>query len=290
MIINFDKWDDEGFSEGSGRSEKTWLVNYETGDIGLFKFTKSESTFEHISEKISFDIACTIGIKCAKVDIGSYRGRMGCMSYLIVNENEQLIEGISFINETYPAYDPNTLYDAESNEYYSLQMIFKSLAVYNVKADFLKIVIFDFLIGNTDRHQNNWALVSDGNSRIMCPVYDNGSSLCCYIEDKALHTYLGKDKMRFKALVDTKSHSRIRIDGAVKKEPTHLQVLIYLRDNYYDDVIDFVNLICLVLTETEIKNILNRYLDILGIQRVCLIEKFLCAKISMMKEVFREEE
>lgn len=40
MLLDYSHWDIyDGFSEGSGRSEKVWLINKETKEIGLFKYT-----------------------------------------------------------------------------------------------------------------------------------------------------------------------------------------------------------------------------------------------------------
>lgn len=91
MLLDFSHWDVyQGASEGSGRSEKQWLINKETGEIGLFKFTKTDRTTEHISEKIAFELAQLIGLESAKVDIGIYDSRIGSMSYLINKEDEIL--------------------------------------------------------------------------------------------------------------------------------------------------------------------------------------------------------
>ena len=89
------------------------------------------------------------------------------------------------------------------------------------------------IIGNTDRHQNNWAVLNrymcedKNNIYEACPLYDNGSSLCCYVNGEMIESYLGRDKKRFQALVDSKSQSMIRIDGYVKKLPTHREVVTY---------------------------------------------------------------
>jgi len=57
IIRDFSSWIEyEGASEGSGRSEKIWLVNPENNTIGLFKFTKSNYTTEHLSEKLLWNL------------------------------------------------------------------------------------------------------------------------------------------------------------------------------------------------------------------------------------------
>lgn len=100
------------------------------------------------------------------------------------------------------------------------------------------MLLFDFLIGNADRHQSNWALLLklvDSPKLSLdirwCPLYDNGSSLCCYLNNSQLEKLLEKDLNRF-VLLDSKSRSLIRIDGTQKKLPTHREVASYLLKNY----------------------------------------------------------
>ena len=62
MVVDYSHWDIyDGASEGSGRSEKVWLTNRQTKEIGLFKFTKSDKTNEHVSEKLASDLARLLG-------------------------------------------------------------------------------------------------------------------------------------------------------------------------------------------------------------------------------------
>lgn len=291
-VIDYSSWSVyEGASEGSGRSAKVWLINEQTKEIGLFKFTKSEKTTEHISEKLASDLARLLGLECAKIEIGIYESRIGSMSYLINNDREILVEGIYLVNKHYPNYDPYTLYDVVNKEYYSLEIILNSLSEYNIRNEFLEIVVFDFLIGNTDRHQNNWAVLRHDNNIRICPMYDSGSSLCCYLEEESIDSFLGKDKVRFESMVNSKSKSRIRVNKKIKKEPTHLEVLQYIKQHYNECIEDLINVINKSITERAIDEILSNYSeDLLSRKRKKLIKMFLLEKVRMINATFQREE
>lgn len=287
MIKDFSSWEEyEGASEGSGRSEKIWLVNTVNDEIGLFKFRKSQYTTEHLSEKMAMELAELVDIECMKVDIGICNDRVGSLSYRINEKNENLIEGVQLINKYYPDYNPEILYDEIREEYYSLEMILKSLEDYDFQKDFLQIPIFDFIIGNTDRHQNNWAILQKDERIRLCPLYDNGSSLCCYIREQNIDSYLGNDRVRFNSLINSKSTSRIKIDKKLKKEPTHLDVLKYLKSNHYEDIIDIIKNISYNINEKNIDIILSSYTGLMSEKRMCLIKKFLMGKVNLIKEQF----
>lgn len=68
----------------------------------------------------------------------------------------------------------------------------------------------------------------------ISPLYDNSSSLCAYVKESKIKDYLGKDKLLWKSLVDTKSKTLIRIASNDTKQPTHLTMVEYLKKNYYE--------------------------------------------------------
>lgn len=53
-------------------------------------------------------------------------------------------------------------------------MIKKALEAYQgVFEQFIGILVFDFLIGNTDRHQSNWALICENDKWRLSPLDAN---------------------------------------------------------------------------------------------------------------------
>ncbi len=290
---DFSFWEEyEGMPEGSGRSEKIWLQNPDTGQIGLFKFKKDEGTTDHVSECLSYQLAQLLGIPCAKFELGLYGGREGSMSYNIVEQPSQiLIEGVNFITIAYPEYDTEHFIDEKTQHRYSIEMIKTAIEKFVPVDGCLKMLIFDYLIGNSDRHQNNWAIIFEENERYWSPLYDNSSSLCAYIAENQIESYLGKDKNRWKALVDTKSRSMIRCTASEEKRPTHLTVLKYLKKNYYSETYEFVKNVISLMTEDHINAILDQYAETeLSSNKKKLICKFLLSKVQMMREIYFGEE
>ena len=252
-ILDCTSWQPyRGIPEGSGRSEKQWLVS-DDGRIGLFKFPRVDPvshsvTYEHVSEHLAHRIGTQLDVETATVNIATYQGRIGSLSHLITNENESLLEGLHFILGKHPDFEQETLRFSKTNEYYSI----RDILCFDMGGRFLefwiKMLLFDFMIGNSDRHQSNWAYIlsldpesiasfSKGEgefSEILrpCPLYDNGSSLCCRVRDDQVQAFLGNDALKLKSLVDTKSRSLVRIDPLSKKRPRHAEVVRYLLGKY----------------------------------------------------------
>lgn len=294
QILNFDNWSVyDGYAEGSGRGKKTWLINKETGQIGLFKYPKIHSdgetlTTEYISEHLAYQIGKLINIETAVIDIGYYNNDLGCISYDIINDHENsfIIEGNVFLSNKYPLYDKESFCNQEDNKYYNINQIIESAPIADCMPIY-KMLILDFIIGNSDRHHNNYAFIKNEitDRYTFCPLYDNGSSLCCRITDDEALKYIGKDKLRLKSLIDTKSKSFISIDGSKIKSNTHAQMVQYIFSQN-GKIGAFANDVIRLLNANSISNLLSQYpSNVLTENKRNLIYIYLKEKTKLLSDI-----
>lgn len=219
------------------------------------------------------------------------------MSYNIKDNDKNFIEGIEFIQAKYPYYDKDKLEDIYSNRKYSIQMIENSLKGIIDMKDFYKIIIFDILIGNSDRHHSNWAMLAKGTvyktpedmldiflNYNMCPLYDNGSSLCAYEDNNNLEIFF-KDKMKFEALVNTKSKSAI---GWENERPIrHFELLKKIKGNAYELTVQYIEKIKTNINEENIDKILNEFENnIINEDMKKLLKMYILERRKRMLEIY----
>ena len=171
-IIDVSSWEKD-INTGKGTKEKTMIVEPLTRRLVMFK-QPAVGAGDIWSEKISCEIAKCIGFNVHEVDLAISNGIFGSIAYWFLEREERLLEGVDLIKS-----DGN-----EFNEWkrdgYNLQLIERILSCYNNELfkNFIEIVVFDILIGNTDRHSQNWGIIGSNDGKyVLAPAYDNSSSL-----------------------------------------------------------------------------------------------------------------
>ena len=167
-IIDASSWEIDEYP-GKGSKDKEMLVEPETRRLVMFKYP-SEGSGDTWSEKIASEIGIHIGYNVQKVNLGEFNGRYGSLSYWFLERGEPLSEGADLVK--------SDEFDVRSRP--NLQFIKQILDSHNKElfSNFVEIVIFDILIGNTDRHMENWGIIKDAKGiSFLSPAYDNSSSL-----------------------------------------------------------------------------------------------------------------
>ncbi len=162
------------------RSDERWLMKdatYSTRADGT-KYLKGDDW----AERIAGGIADCLRIPAARTELVVRQfdtdDRLGVISRSVVEEHEELVLGNQLLAQPV---------SRDQREGYTIGAVFKALedvnappgvegglSVWDVFAGYL---LLDALIGNTDRHEQNWAVIVGGESLRLAPSFDHASSL-----------------------------------------------------------------------------------------------------------------
>jgi len=283
--IDFSQWEELNLP-ASGMREKKWLRNIGTCEIGLFKFPKTDDTGDFWAEKLAYEIGKLIDVNVAKTEIGIHNGRKGSFSYNVLNNGEYLVEGYSIIGDVLDFSTSLEIYKTIGINY-SVELL------ENVLAErfpiFLKVILFDCLIGNTDRHHGNWAFITDENGTWLrlSPLYDNGSSLC-YLERPERIKLMQKDKKMLEAALFSKAKSQIGLGG--ERPVNHFNLFSYICSKYRTDMKRQMEFIENNISDKTLSDILERFDDnIIDTELRQFIKHFLLKRREKMIDIFGKE-
>ena len=232
------------------RKKRTVLDN--KGNKAFFKYEMyDKGCSEACSEKLSYEIAKILEYECAHIELAlDENDEIGILNYLFVNlHEEEHIDAISYLKKN----------DEIRSQFYTLENIKKCLDMLNQDLfyQFLKIMVFDALVGEQDRHEENWGIMRINGEYKISPLYDNGCNLLREFrkEDFAIKYYDGlKD---FDTYIN-KSNTLIYKENGKKYK--HFELIEYLYNIYPNQIRkEIINLE--KLTDSKIEDIVNKMPD-----------------------------
>lgn len=187
--------------EQLGSKEKFWFRR--DGQLWLFKEARMikapAGTFfagEDWAEKIGTEIAHRLHIPAATVELADYAGRRGCASLNFTTAAQQLMHGNEVMAGMLVGYDPELHYRQANHTVDNIiqavsKMFPKPREHVAVLRQLASYMVLDALIGNTDRHHENWGFLWQVRVHIdevtemgrvskeydVAPTFDLGSSL-----------------------------------------------------------------------------------------------------------------
>ncbi|MFR1829728.1 MAG: HipA domain-containing protein [Clostridium butyricum] len=183
LFINMDSSDIK-YIENS-RTERGALPKWNVQRDGEVYFVKTGnysygtfSTLEPVSEYIASAIGYTLNINICnsfieEIDVFHKKVLVSMSKSFLSNDN--IYRSIRmFLSDS----------EIKSNEL--LDLIIEKFPQY--KEDIYNMIIFDFLINNTDRHLNNFGFICSDEGEIisMAPLFDNGMSLLADVNEDIL--------------------------------------------------------------------------------------------------------
>jgi len=191
-VIDATSWPEIGGLLLPGTRDKVWVYDPETGRRALFKQPKP-TTCEHVCEKLTAAIAATLGLAVPEVVYARRGDSFGTVIYSFLGEGEHLVHGGEIFAGQFEDFNP---WDYKAHTY---QRIRKIMILPAIGLRVHEMILLDALVGNVDRHVNNWGFVSNS-FQYFAPIFDNGSSLIARCDDDKCG-HLLRDKIQFDGLV-----------------------------------------------------------------------------------------
>ncbi len=164
-------WSEKLYFQPGGTRNKVVVENPESNELYFFKTSllreQKDYKYEFWSEILASEIGGFLGFDMLRYDIAFNRGEIGCISKSMNTEGKnKLTEGMSYLTGFDTTYNPE---DKSSKTQYTFQLINESLKYFRLGHfidKIIEIIILDSIIGNGDRHQENWGIITEYNEII----------------------------------------------------------------------------------------------------------------------------
>ncbi|MGM0587985.1 MAG: HipA domain-containing protein [Bacteroidota bacterium] len=176
-------------TEQLGSKSKFWVTIGEDEDEQdwLFKIPR-KNTGEHWAEKVAAEIARLLEIHHAQVELARFGEVNGSCSKSFINRGKrpELIHGNEILAGRVLGYKKEKRYGQSDHTYDNIKEAINKVGNESESQRALKqfagYIVLDGLIGNTDRHHENWAFLKWSDEKkqthhVIAPTFDHASSL-----------------------------------------------------------------------------------------------------------------
>ena len=240
---------------------------------------------ESITELMLNRLGMVFGLQMAESRIAMIGGQLRFLSrYFLQSRKEELVHGADilagYLNES-------TLYVEEVDEQkmtrdlFTLQVIEEAVANLffyqkdEIMKDLVKLIIFDALVGNNDRHFFNWGVIRSVESRFQpffSPVYDTARGLFWNYSESKVKDIVEINKTASSHIKRYCKNSRPKIGWEGEKNPNHFQLFEQIYRNEFHITKSAVkDLLAPTVLERMKAEIKEHFIPLLSNNRVTLI-------------------
>lgn len=188
--------------EPVGKQPKYWFLSY--GNRYLFKKASYKADkspiYNDVSECLAGEIASLLGLKHAPYYLCNNNGEDGVITPDFLNnevgkpKKEEFYDGVYLINQIDHDFKNTSLINPKTHQYYTADLVIRSVYKYGLLKDVLNMFIYDCLIANRDRNPSNYGIIvnHEENTIKFAPLFDNASSLGISMVDHRLAKCIDK--------------------------------------------------------------------------------------------------
>jgi hypothetical protein len=256
---------------------------------------------ESITEHLINELGRTLGYEMANSCLRRIKNQIWFLSEYFLADNETLNHGADlyawhlsdkkFVDQI---QDDNKIDD---QDFFTVQLVerifkekFKSSAEI-IFQSFIKMLIFDGIIGNNDRHAYNWGIITNvetSQEKHFSPIFDSARGLFWNNSEDQVNQVLNKIEKdpNFKTLEKYVLNSRPKIGWEGEKSISHINILklIYHSETGISKK-EFVNLVSEDNFEKCINVINCNFNHLISVNRRKLITKCLKMRFSLLNDL-----
>ncbi len=274
---------------------------YKKWPIYIAKLGHKYYPMESITEQLISDIGLTYGFNMASSKISYIGGQIRFLSlYFLNNKKEELFHGADlyagFLNN-----DRQFVDDVEetkmTQDFFTIKFTKEVLKYFfnekenqDIFINFMRMLFFDGLVGNNDRHMYNWGVVRDifgKDIAVFSKIYDTARGLLWNRTEEQLDKIITNNNVNsFVKKYCNNSNPKIGIEN--KQTVNHFELIEYYKEHYKTD-----NFIRSIFADDMLKNVINminiKYSKLLSQNRRILIIEILKFRFNKIKEILDYE-
>lgn len=226
--------------EPVGKQPKYWLLSYNERYLFKIATLKADGTpiYNDVSECIASDIAKLIKIPVAEYYLCQKGDQKGVLTKDFLDNDiekpkrEELFDGVYLISQVDQGFKNKSLENPQTKQYYTIELILKSLEAYNIKKEALNMIIFDCLIANRDRNPSNYGIIVNHETKKtrFAPLYDSCASLGISMVSHRL-----RDCFNERGMIINDSHLNVVIHKHIVGKVTLDRSLLYKDKRAWDN-------------------------------------------------------
>lgn len=190
--------------EPMGTKRKFWSRSAAAGGRDwLFKYPRP-GTGEHWAEKIAAEVAAALRIRHATVELAEFQGHRGSATESFARGGRELHHGNDLLEGSVYGYDPGKWFGQSSHTLSNIWAAMDYAFVHpgsarKAKRIIAEYAVLDAIIGNTDRHHENWGLLRRRTAAswhgMVAPSFDHASSLGRELQDARRQRLLAENRV-----------------------------------------------------------------------------------------------
>jgi len=231
-----------------GKRIKKVVIHPNTFELYYFKEPKEKYPWEFWNEIVAYEVGRNLGFNVLEYKPAVLEGIGGCLSPSMTSGfTEELMHGQQLLIRILPEFETKKGTD---HTFQLVEEYFKSDNTYtHLLENFIEMLVFDSIIGNRDRHQQNWAIIREitfvrkfdyfglkkekrftlSVTGRFSPLFDNGNCLAYNIIEENIDNFLKDDGALDKYLFGEKAVSHLKWFGA---SLSHIELLKKIQEKY----------------------------------------------------------